>query len=131
LETMLQLFSTSQFFSDLLVANPDFLEMLRVPLRSSPSRAEMLEQLRAEVTAAYEDSNVLRAFRKFRQKQMLRIGANDIIRDRPLEEITRDISQVADASLEVALWQAQRSLKKRFGEPTTADQQPARCVILA
>src|SRR6266849_4590390 len=28
LETMLQLFSTSQFFSDLLVTNPDFLEML-------------------------------------------------------------------------------------------------------
>ena len=40
---MLQLFSTSQFFSDLLIANPDFLEMLRIPLRSSPSRAELLD----------------------------------------------------------------------------------------
>ena len=37
LETLLQLFSTSQFFSDLLVANPDYLDMLRIPLRSSPS----------------------------------------------------------------------------------------------
>ena len=61
LETMLQLFSTSQFFSDLLITNPDFLEMLRIPLRSSPSRVEMLEQLRGEVETAYEDSNVLRA----------------------------------------------------------------------
>src|SRR5437879_251610 len=48
LETMLQLFSASQFFSDLLITNPDFVEMLRIPLRSSPSRAEMLEQLRSE-----------------------------------------------------------------------------------
>src|SRR5947209_2359958 len=43
LETVLQLFSTSQFFSDSLVANPEDLDMLRIPLRSSPSRAELLE----------------------------------------------------------------------------------------
>src|SRR4051812_12976044 len=37
LEILLQLFSTSYFFSDLLALNPDFLDMLRVPLRHSPS----------------------------------------------------------------------------------------------
>jgi glutamate-ammonia-ligase adenylyltransferase len=131
LETLLQLFSVSQFYSDLLIANPDYLEMLRVPLRSSPSKAEMIEALQRDVEAAYEDSALLRAFRKFRQKQMLRIGTNDIIRDRPLEEITRDISQVADAALEVALWQAQRQIRKRYGEPMTSDMQPARCAIFA
>src|ERR1700722_16814209 len=60
LETMLQLFSTSQFFSDLLITNPDFLEMLRIPLRSSPNRAELLQDLRDDVASAYEDSAVLR-----------------------------------------------------------------------
>src|SRR5205823_1143976 len=130
LETMLQLFSTSQFFSDLLVTNPDFVEILRIPLRSSPSRTEMLKELREEVNAAYEDSNVLRAFRRFRQRQMLRIGVNDIIRDRPLEEITRDISRVADTSLEIALETALRNISKRFGAPITLAGAPARCVIL-
>lgn len=131
LETMLQLFSTSQFFSDLLVANPDYIEMLRIPLRSTPSRTEMLEQLQRDVDAAYEDSAVLRAFRRFRQMQMLRIGTNDVIRDRPLEEITRDISRVADTSLEVAYAYAFRKIAERFGEPQTAEGQPARCVVLA
>jgi [glutamine synthetase] adenylyltransferase / [glutamine synthetase]-adenylyl-L-tyrosine phosphorylase len=130
LETMLQLFSASQFFSDLLITNPDFIEMLRIPLRSSPSRAEMREQLRSEVATAYEDSTVLRVFRRFRQKQMLRIGTNDIIRDRPLEEITRDISRVADTSLEVALETALANIRKRFGEPMTKDGRLARCVIM-
>jgi glutamate-ammonia-ligase adenylyltransferase len=130
LETILQLFSTSQFFSDLLIANPDFLEMLRIPLRSSPSRAEMLEQLREDVAAAQDDSTLLRVFRRFRQKQMLRIGTNDIIRDRPLEEITRDISRVADTSLEIALETACANISRRFGEPTTQAGEPARCVIL-
>ena len=131
LETLLQLFSTSQFFSDLLIRNPDYLDMLRIPLRSSPSRAEMLAQLQGEVDAAYEDSSTLRAFRRFRQKHMLRIGANDIVRDRPLEEITRDISRVADTALEVALTAALRQVGKRFGEPFTANGDPVRCVILA
>ena len=66
LETLLQLLSTSQFFSDLLVANPDYIDMLRVPLRRSPNQQEMQDQLQAEVDAAFEDSAVLRAFRRFR-----------------------------------------------------------------
>jgi glutamate-ammonia-ligase adenylyltransferase len=131
LETLLQLFSTSQFFSDLLITNPDYLDMLRVPLRSSPNRAELQDQLQAEVDAAFEDSAVLRAFRRFRQRQMLRIGTNDIIRDRPFEEVTRDISRVADMALEVALHTALRIITNRFGEPLTKDDEPARCVILA
>lgn len=131
LEILLQLFSTSQHFSDLLVTNPEFIEMLRVPLRRSPSREEMQEQLQAEVDAAFEDSAVLRAFPRFRQRQTLRIGTNDIIRDRPLEEITRDIARVADAAIEVALATACRHVSSRFGEPYTASGKPARCVVLA
>jgi glutamate-ammonia-ligase adenylyltransferase len=131
LEILVQWFSTSQYFSDLLVSNPDYLDMLRVPLRNSPRTAELQAQLQAEVDAAFEDSAVLRAFRRFRQRQLLRVGTNDIIRDRPLEEITRDISRVADAALEVALATALRLVTNRFGEPQTAAGEPARCVILA
>jgi glutamate-ammonia-ligase adenylyltransferase len=131
LEVLLQLLGTSQAFGDLLTANPDALDMLRVPLRRSPSAKELQDQLQAEVDAAYEDSSVLRAFRRFRQKQVLRIGTNDIIRDRPLEEVTRDISRVADAALEVALNTSLRHLGNRFGQPHTTDGMPARCVILA
>jgi glutamate-ammonia-ligase adenylyltransferase len=131
LETLLQLLSTSQFFSDLLVANPDYLDMLRVPLRRSPSQKEMQEQLQADVDAAYEDSAVLRTFRRFRQRQTLRIGTNDIIRDRPLEEVTRDLSRAADAALEVALNTSLGHVGNRFGQPYTTAGEPARCVLLA
>jgi glutamate-ammonia-ligase adenylyltransferase len=131
LEILLQLLGTSQAFGDLLTANPDALDMLRVPLRRSPSAKELQEQLQAEIDAAYEDSAVLRAFRRFRQKQVLRIGTNDIIRDRPLEEVTRDISRVADAALEVAFITAMRSVSKKFGQPHGSDGKAARSVILA
>ncbi|MFN4260372.1 MAG: bifunctional [glutamate--ammonia ligase]-adenylyl-L-tyrosine phosphorylase/[glutamate--ammonia-ligase] adenylyltransferase [Gemmataceae bacterium] len=131
LESLVQLGSTSQYLSDLLVAHPDYSDMLRVPLRRSPSLKELQEQLQTEVDAAFEESAVLRAFCRFRHKQILRIGTNDIFRDRPLEEVTRDISRVADAALEVALHTALRHVAARFGQPFTNEGQPARCVILA
>src|SRR5262245_4914188 len=131
LEVLLQLFGTSQTFSDLLAVHPDYLDMLRVPLRRSPSPAELREQLQADVDAAFEDSAVLRAFRRFRQRQLLRIGTNDVIRDRPLEEVTRDISRVADAAVEVALATALRHVGKRFGQPFAPDGRPIGCAVLA
>jgi glutamate-ammonia-ligase adenylyltransferase len=131
LETLLQLFSASQFFSDLLFANPDYLEMLGVPLRESPTKDELQNHLQSEVDAAFEDSAVLRAFRRFRHRQLLRIGVNDIIRNRPLEEITRDLSNVADAAVAVAYATALRQISRRFGQPRQADGDPANAVILA
>jgi glutamate-ammonia-ligase adenylyltransferase len=131
LETLLQLFATSQWCSDLLATNPDYLDMLRVPLRRSPDRNELVDGLRQEVESAFEDSAVLRAFRRFRQRQILRIGTNDIFRDRPLEEVTRDLSGVADAALEVALTTACAHIGRRFGQPIGSGGQPARCVVLA
>jgi glutamate-ammonia-ligase adenylyltransferase len=131
LEVLLQLFGTSQMFSDLLANNPDYLDMLRVPLRRSPSLTELRDQLQAEVDAAFEDSAVLRVFRRFRHRQLLRIGTNDVIRERPLEEITRDISRVAEAALEVALTTALRHVQKRFGQPCNATGEPVPCVVLA
>jgi glutamate-ammonia-ligase adenylyltransferase len=131
LEILLQLLSTSQLFSDLLSRNPDYLDMLRIPLRRSPSQAELQAQLQTEVDAAFEDSAVLRVFRRFRQRQFLRIGTNDIIRDRPLEEITRDIAHVADAAIEVALNTSLRQVARRFGKPCTGSGEPVTCAVLA
>jgi glutamate-ammonia-ligase adenylyltransferase len=131
LETLVQLLATSQFLSDVLVTHPEFTDMLRLPLRRSPSQKEMQRELQSEVEAAFEDSAVLRAFRRHRQRHILRIGTNDIIRERPLEEITRDISRVADAALEVALATALAHVSKRFGQPFTDEGQPARCALMA
>jgi glutamate-ammonia-ligase adenylyltransferase len=131
LDALLQLLGTSQLFGDLLSLNPDYLDMLRVPLRHSPSKDELCQQLQAEVDAALEDSAVLRVFRRFRQKQLLRIGSNDVIRDRPLEEVTRDIAQVADAAIEVALTTSLRTVGRRFGQPSDVAGRPVSGVFLA
>ena len=56
------------------------------PRRNSPANS------RAEVAARRRRRRrCLRAFRRFRHRHTLRIGINDVIRDRPLEEVTREL----------------------------------------
>jgi len=131
LDAALQLLATSQFFADTLAAYPDFLTgVFQVP-RRNPSTAELIAQLRGEADATGDDAGVLRAFRRFRDRHTLRIGISDVIRDRPLEEVTRELSRLADASIEVALQYALRTVSARFGQPATPTGAPARVTALA
>ena len=131
LDATLQLLATSQFFADTLAAYPEFLAtVFHVPKRN-PFTPELIAQLKGEVDAAGDDAGVLRAFRRFRDRHTLRIGIGDVIRDRPLEEITRELSRLADASIEVALQHALRTVTTRFGSPTAPTGQPAKITTLA
>jgi [glutamine synthetase] adenylyltransferase / [glutamine synthetase]-adenylyl-L-tyrosine phosphorylase len=117
LGVVLQLFGMSQFFGDVLTADPDFLETATAPLRGTPTPDELVAGLRTDVTAATDDAGVLRAFRRFRRRHLLRIGVNDVIRDRPLEEVTADLSRTADAAIAVAWETAFRTTAQRYGAP--------------
>lgn len=131
IDTLISLFSTSQFLSDTLVTQPAAMAMLGLPLQRTPTTAELIAELQAEVDAGFEDSHVLRSIRQYRARHLLRIGINDIIRDRPLEELTADIADVAEAAVSVALHTAERQVRRRFGEPRTADGRPGQVVVLA
>ncbi len=117
---LVQLVGTSQFFGDVLALDPDFLETATAPLRGTPTPAELADRLRGSIGAAADDAGVLRAIRRFRREQLLRIGVNDIVRDRPLEEVTADVSKVADAALTVGWETALRTMTQRFGQPGRA-----------
>jgi glutamate-ammonia-ligase adenylyltransferase len=131
IDTLINLFSSSQFLSDTLVTQPAAIAMVGLPLEGSPTLAELVAELQQEVDAAFEDSTVLRAIRHYRARHLLRIGINDIIRDRPLEELTADIAIVAEAAVQVALTLAERTVQKRFGSPLTHEGKPGRMVVLA
>ncbi len=131
LDSVLQLLATSQFFADTLTNSPELLDTVRNPPRRNPSTAELTGQLRSEVDAAGEDVAVLRAFRRFRNRHTLRIGIGDVVRDRPLDEVTRELARVADASIEVSLQHALRTVTARFGSPQGHDGRPARISALA
>ncbi len=88
LPTLIQIFSTSQHFSDLLIADPESLDLLRLTEGAPVARQMLVEDLVAEISALEHEQTVLRSLRRFKRRETLRIAYGDIIRDQSLQTVT-------------------------------------------
>jgi glutamate-ammonia-ligase adenylyltransferase len=128
-EILLQVFSTSQYFSEVLIRDPELFDWLQAgALRRE--KAVLVEELWNSVAALPTEDEQKLALRRFRQRESLRIGYNDIVGGFPLEEVTQDLSHLADACVEAAVRLARVRAESRFGVPTTTRGMPARFVVL-
>ena len=130
LPTLLQILSTSQHLSDLLVADPESFDLLRLTEGQPFSRQALVEDIASEVSALDHEPSVLRALRRFKRREMLRIAYGDIVRGQSLRTVTTQISYLADAILEAALAAAWRKQQSQRGVPRRPDGAPARFVVL-
>src|SRR5262245_15349438 len=121
LSTLVQLFGTSQYFSDLVIASPPLFEWLRTGWRGARQSETLRDELCAELRALPESEVRLNAIRRFRQAEMLRIGYRDIIRDIPLEVVTGEVSSLAAACVAAALDLATSTMIDRHGRPRLPD----------
>ncbi len=129
-EALVHLFSTSQHFSELMIREPRLLDWLRGGAERR-DRETLIADLWSELAGARDEKTPRLVLRRFRQREMLRVGYNDIVRGMPLEEITLDLSHLADACVEAATWLAHQRAEERHGTPSGQDGQPARFVVLA
>ncbi len=130
LPVLLQIFSTSQYLSELLIVDPEGFDLLRLTEGQPVSRQALVDELTAEVLALEHRPMVLRALRRFKRRETLRIAYGDIIREQSLATVAAQISYLADAIVEAALQAAYRKLVEQRGVPRAADGQVARLVVL-
>jgi [glutamine synthetase] adenylyltransferase / [glutamine synthetase]-adenylyl-L-tyrosine phosphorylase len=130
LPTLLQILSTSQHLSDLLVTDPEGFDLLRLTEGASMAREALVNDITAEVAALEHDQAVLRALRRFKRRETLRIAYGDIVREQSLQTVTKQISFLADAVLEAALRAAGRKIGVQRGTPLGPDGQPARFTVM-
>ena len=130
LPTLLQIFATSQYLSDLLVMDPEGFDLLRLTEGQPVAREALVEELAAEIAVLEHESVVLRALRRFKRRETLRIAYGDIVRAQSLRSVTAQISFVADALVEAAFQAAWRKYTALRGVPRTADGNTARFVVL-
>lgn len=130
LPTLVQILATSQHLSDLLVADPESFDLLRTTEGLPYTRQTLVEDLASEVAVLEHDQLILRALRRFKRRETLRISYGDIIREQSLRTVTTQISYLADAILEGALVAAWKTLRKQRGTPIGPDGRSARFVIL-
>jgi glutamate-ammonia-ligase adenylyltransferase len=128
-EILLQVFSTSQYLTEVMIRSPELLDWLQ----SGPDRRDrsaLIDDLWTSVAELPDDESQKLALRRFRQRESLRIGYNDIVRGYRLEMITEDLSDLADACVEVATRIARGRTEVRFGIPMSARGAVARFVVL-
>ncbi len=130
LPTLVQILSTSQHLSDLLVTDPESFDLLRMTQGRPYARQALVEELTSEVAALDHDRLILRTLRRFKRRETLRISYGDIIREHGVRTVTAQISYLAEAILEAALVTAWNSLRKQRGTPIGPDGRPARFVVL-
>ena len=131
LPTLLQILSTSQHLSDLLVSDPEGFDLLRLTEGAPVARQALVDDITAEVAALEHEAAVLGAIRRFKRRETLRIAYGDIVREQSLGTVTKQISFLADAILEAALRAAGRKLDAQRGTPMGPDGKPARFTVLA
>ena len=129
-DVLVQLFSSSQYFSDLIIRDPGTLDWLRGGAERRDRRA-LTEGLWDELRGAPSEDARKLAIRRLRHREMLRIGYNDIVYGHPLELTTLDLSHLADACVEGATRSAREATVARHGEPIGEDGERAGFVVLA
>lgn len=114
---LLQLLSTSQYLSDLLVIDNECYDLLRMTEGQPVARDLLVEELLGEVMSTPRPEDAMAALRRFKRREILRVAYGDIVRNQPTEVVARQISFVADAAVEAAYCFARRTLEEKLGVP--------------
>jgi glutamate-ammonia-ligase adenylyltransferase len=114
------LFSYSRFLSEAVLRNPE--PLLEVAASRSFASLLTLENYR-ERLYAFLGTGIPSAvdFARFRRRQLLRILLRDVLQAATLANVTEELSNLADAILDVAYRRIRAELVARHGEPRLED----------
>ena len=120
-----QLGGTSQFLADTLRRDPQLFSWLLEPATMRQWLADELEDDLARSTAAFSRPEArANALRRFKYRQLLRIGCRDILGDADLTVTTEELSHLADVSIGAAWRWAEEPLRAQYGAPVAPDGAP-------
>jgi [glutamine synthetase] adenylyltransferase / [glutamine synthetase]-adenylyl-L-tyrosine phosphorylase len=133
LSHLFRLLGSSSFLSDVLIRqdkNWSELFLRQITIREK-TVAEHGKELRAAVNGSGSLDQACAVLRRYKQREYLRIGARDLMPSVTLEQTVRELSALADASLDAAYRFSRAEVEKDYGAlhfPGT--ESPNRFVIL-
>jgi glutamate-ammonia-ligase adenylyltransferase len=115
----------SQVLGELLLAHPEWLQLLDIERLNFPRRAQGFQQelgrLLQSSLKAQDYATALTELRRFKQRELFRIAARDLARLSNVVEITHELSDVADVCLEAVFQIVRLQFTARFGRPFHQD----------
>lgn len=93
------IFSCSYYLSDILVRNPVYISWLiaRETLESFKSYRVYRDELDAQISPFTDRRRRLNSIKRYRRRELLRIGTRDLLGLAAVEEVTAELSFLADA----------------------------------
>ncbi|MEO8126647.1 MAG: glutamine-synthetase adenylyltransferase [Bryobacteraceae bacterium] len=119
LQALIAVFSHSRFLSEEILQNPEWMDALVASpdLFRVLSAEEYAGRLVEFLGAGSSEAPSALALAVFRRKELLRILLRDVLEYAELSEITEEISNLADAILDVTYRRIRAELVLRFGAP--------------
>jgi glutamate-ammonia-ligase adenylyltransferase len=130
---LIRVLAASPYAADILVRYPGMLaELLRTARLASTMTADgYLTLLQASLPPEPDEEELQRRLRLFRHRELVRIIWRDLAGTAEVTETLRDLSNLADACINVALAWAQATLQARYGAPQTEEGAPCGFGVLA
>ncbi|MEZ5562656.1 MAG: bifunctional [glutamate--ammonia ligase]-adenylyl-L-tyrosine phosphorylase/[glutamate--ammonia-ligase] adenylyltransferase [Gammaproteobacteria bacterium] len=130
---LLRVLAASPYAADILLRYPVMLaELLGTGrLQRTTTADAYLALLRESLPPDPDEEQLQRHLRLFRHRELVRIIWRDLAGTAGVTETLRDLSNLADASINVALAWAQATLEARYGAPQTEDGAPCGFGVLA
>ena len=130
---LVQIVSYSTFLADILVRNSEFLLWLLVetPHLVEPLERSVLRQiLRTDLNHTFEYEERLEVLRRVHRREFLRIGAAEVLGTKPVAQIGRELADLADVVVELALETCEHALWQEHGRPLDERDRPARFLVV-
>jgi glutamate-ammonia-ligase adenylyltransferase len=123
ISTLSTLFGGSQYLTDMVLQDPSIIAWMESEGRLFTSRRK--EDMARDLTDWLEQGTALeerfKTLRRFRKREMVRIGLRDLTRQADLVETTEDLANLADVCLAGAYDVCFQDLASRFGNPLWVD----------
>ncbi len=117
LDVTFELVGQSEYLADIIVRDPQLLRWLTATdVLTTAKSADALEaEARASMDLFERPERRLDALRRFHRREMLRIGAREILREATVEAVTAELSALADVCARCVTRQAHADLNSRLG----------------
>src|SRR5579872_1609554 len=130
LQYLMAVFSNSRFLSDEVLQNPQWVDQLLLStdlhrvLPSEEYRRRLEEYAKSQPLAPL-------VLAQFRRQQILRILVRDVLGLSTLSDTTEDLSNLADAILEIAYQRIRAELTERYGQAIAEGGKPCGFAVIA
>jgi [glutamine synthetase] adenylyltransferase / [glutamine synthetase]-adenylyl-L-tyrosine phosphorylase len=122
-ETLLLIFGSSQYFSDILIRDPELFRWLTATkiLETTRTKDDFLIAARQSIEPFQTTARKINVLKRFQRREMLRVGVRDLLHLAGLETTTLELSHIADAVVALTAELTMGEMRLQYGfEPNAS-----------